>query len=286
MTAPLVHRAVGHPLAFVILSPILHLLLASAVRAIAQISSDGWWWMAVWAAWFGIAVAAPLLHVVLHGPTVWIQYTVACEAQAPLTAVSKFIRCAENLDEYEQKVSGCTSWGQHEGGGHFMLWGWWWGLPWCKPFKMTFARDGGFHAALNDDGWQWLPKVSKFRGGGGFKLSDGTSPGHTVLSHYERYGWPIIFPLVWPLALSCWRAWHARGMEVEMQVIKAQIEEMMEATQMQSGIVADHFGQNSRWKEGKYTAISYIKECASRVQSPTNAKLSQRMALHCTSCGF
>jgi len=37
------------------------------------------------------------------------------------------------------------------------------------------------------------------------------------VTHYERYGWPVIFPYVWALD-RVWNAWHLRGMQVEMQV--------------------------------------------------------------------
>ena len=129
---------------------------------------------------------------------------------------------------------------QLRGGCSFMLWGWWWGLPWCKSFDMRRARSmkhsskatpsrfeggehGGFHAALRDGGWgAWLPAAAHFRGGGGFAVRPGTDAATTRLAHYERYGWPIVFPLVWVLAAGCWREWHLRGMEVEMDVIRAQ----------------------------------------------------------------
>lgn len=68
--------------------------------------------------------------------------------------------------QYEQKVDGCRVWDHHEKGCKFALWGWWWGLPWCKQFTMLHARDGGFHAALDDCGWK-LPSWLRFRGGGG-----------------------------------------------------------------------------------------------------------------------
>jgi len=90
---------------------------------------------------------------------------------------------------------------------------------------MTPTRDGGFHSAL-------APLSPTYTGAvaallhitGGFVLTarrDGR-PG-TRIVHYERYDWPAAFPLLlWAPARVA--AWHGAGMDVEMRVLRREVE--------------------------------------------------------------
>jgi len=247
-TAPLLHQAVGHPFAFVPVGALLHwlvVLVVSASCAALPMEASGF----LWSCWFLTTVLPCAVHIGLHGPTVWISNTVTIDAAVPPSTASAFVRCARNLDAYEQKVSGCSV---HEKG--FCLWGWWWGLPWCKRFHMRETPNGGFKATIDDTGWEWLPSIFRFRGTGGFSVAS-LKEGGCRVSHYERYGWPIVFPFVWPLAVLCWREWHLRGMQVEMEVIRVQLE-LMERHSVQ-GAIGDYFVET---KSAKYTAGSFLRE--------------------------
>jgi len=158
--------------------------------------------------------------------------------------------------QYEQKVTGCSVWDEHPKGCKFALWGWWWGLPWCKSFTMRHSTDGGFHAALREDGWEVLPTWLRFRGGGGFALSG--ADGDVRVAHYERYGWPVSFPFVWLLEVP-WNRWHLRGMEIEMEVIRTQVECIAVGLTGKSALVEQHFPEQL-WTSWKYDATSWIKE--------------------------
>ena len=266
--APLAHRLLGHPCAFIVVSPLLHLLLWHLLPLSHPL---------VRGAWLLVAVGMPLLYSIVRGPTVWIKNSVSIECCAPAPTCSRFLREGRNLKEYEQKVTGCSVWDRRPGGCMFALWGWWWGLPWCKQFAMRHNKDGGFHAALHEGGWQrTLPAWVRFRGGGGFSLRPsatgaagamaGTPTVTTTVTHYERYGWPVVFPLVWLLDAP-WNAWHRRGMEVEMEVIKTQVEALRrreEAVKAGGGgpcsAAVEDADPPGTWTRWKYGAHHYVGE--------------------------
>merc|ERR1712217_161919 len=98
-----------------------------------------------------------------------------------------------------------------------------------------------------------------------------TVPVHsTTMVHYEAYGWPVFFPMM-PILAVPWRVWHRRGMEVEMELVKAQIEHIFKEVQKSSAdasslvdasfLAAEYppVGAND-WGRWKYSANEYLKE--------------------------
>lgn len=252
---PLAHALVGHPAAFLWVSPLLYVLCFHLSVGLCS------WLLPHMRSCFVLAYLAftlgpPAWHGLRRGSTVWFSNTCSVTCAVPREVCSRFLREARNLMEYEQKVQGCAVWDEHANGCKFALWGSWWGLPWCKQFTMSHNKDGGFHAALDDKGWSSLPNCCRFRGCGGFTLTSGQDD-TTRITHYERYGWPIIFPFICLLD-RCWNAWHLRGMEVEMEVIKSQIE-AMHAGRRESAASADHFPEGT-WTSWKYDARSFLLE--------------------------
>jgi len=254
MSPPLAHRLLGHPLAFCIVAPLLHLIALLGLLAALPSARSALVTYAL------LLVLPAALHLATRGPTVWIYNEVGVDVAADVVQCSSFLREARNLDQYEQKVSGCSVTNPTPTGCYFTLWGWWFGLPWMKTFKMTFTSDGGFHSTLDDGTPKWLPRSLAFRGHGGFTITDRGAGSARVL-HYEKYGWPIVFPLIaFPLG-QLWRHWHLRGMEVEMGVIRAQIEGITSKGPDATMLAKDHFGQ--KWTCWKYGAHHYLQERAS-----------------------
>mmetsp|Transcript_11025 Transcript_11025/g.23191 ORF Transcript_11025/g.23191 Transcript_11025/m.23191 type:complete len:277 (+) Transcript_11025:37-867(+) len=268
--APLPHALLGHPAAFTVVSPLLHALIYSLLVCAGVPHCP-----ISWTLYLIIALIPSAMYAARHGPTVWISNVVTVRVAATPATCSRFLHEAHNLSEYEQKVTGCAAWDHHASGCKFALWGWWWGLPWCKHFAMQHNQDGGFHAALDDEGWALLPTWLRFCGGGGFKLKE-VSNGGTDVTHYERYGWPIVFPFVW-LLQGPWLMWHRRGMEVEMAVVRAQIEGISAAAGSgdKSALVADHFPKGT-WAMWKYSAGAYLWETCFSGKSATHPALLPR----------
>jgi len=292
---PPVALLLGHGLAFCFVCPSVYTAIVGCLW-VFQASTLAWW------SWMFLLFIMPALHLVLSGPTCWISNTLSVRVDAPLLLCSTFLRDVRNLSQYEQKVSGCS---MLPGG--FRLWGSWFGLPWCKSFDMHPFPGGGFHSTLREEEvTQFVPAPFRFRGSGGFRThlaegapkisvdlavaSSGTGktsgPARafievqpTTITHYERYGWPVMFPLM-PVLAIVWRRWHLRGMEVEMEVIKAQVEQIFkELCSREEGLsgkltdlwgedvsvfAADHQarinGQVHHWDSWKYGGPEYVKE--------------------------
>lgn len=265
MSPPLAHRCVGHPLTLVVLCPGLHALICillgrvrcSLPRGLTlSLPHSGALLKTIYVA---LSCGMAALRGLRYGANVWISHTAQIRCSADQAACSRFLLEQHNLVQYEQKVSGCRVWGHHEGGCFTQMWGWWWVFPWCKTFRITYKEDGGFHAAMDDGGWENLvPACLRLCGGGGFKIQKRADNTCSIV-HYERYGWPLAFPLIWLFELP-WLAWHRRGMEVEMQVIRAQIEEIQQGgLAHKSAAVADCFPADT-WTAWKYTAMHYLAE--------------------------
>ena len=239
-----------------------------------------------------LLLLVPALHwLATGGPTVWITNTVRVRADVPLLFASKFIRDARNLAQYEQKVTGVAT----EPGG-FTIWGHWFGLPWTKSFAMKLGRDGGFHSVVKEPvGSAHVPSLCRFRGSGGFRLEP-CAPPHPAITvwaswasgagagvgavrrtgkvqvpptniiHYERYGWPLAFPLI-VLIGPVWSRWHRRGMECEMQIIKATCERMFES--LDSDVGPADAGPEAflavNWAGWKYSPADFLKEGAANL---------------------
>lgn len=175
---------------------------------------------------------------------------------APVTVVSTYLRTVANLPTYEQKVVASLLVGPVDGGDSagataaptspnvhlfggshsvsepprlsrikYTLFGFWVGLPWRATFTMTHTRDGGFHSTLTPLSPTYTGAVAVLLDiTGGFVLGprrDG-APG-TRIVHYERYEWPAAYPLL--LWGRRWvRRWHAEGMDVEMRVLRREVE--------------------------------------------------------------
>lgn len=257
----------------------------------------------VWAWNLILLIAIPIVHLICIGPTVWIKNTVSVRVDAPLAVCSQFIRDARNLAQYEQKVEGCSV---IPGG--FTIWGSWFGLPYSKSFDMIPKQDGGFHSIVKKANFEdGLPMLFRFLGSGGFRTlldndaapisvivksasppdrseddSAGEPPGKvrrtqsevsvqpTKMVHYESYGWPVSFPFMPVLAIA-WRVWHRRGMEVELELIKTQIEHIfkvvressvgMESLGPESLFAADYPPMDGKgWNDWKYGANDFINE--------------------------
>ena len=281
---PLLAAALGHPLALSVVCPVLYLLAAAAVRLAGGTAAQ-------WGAYCALLVILPAVHCLVVGPTVFIINTVSVTVNAPLSLVSAFLREPRNLACYEQKVTGCVVSKPVPTGCHFTIWGGWFGLPFSKTFKLRHTRDGGFHSQAVGASIQ-PPSILRFRGGGGFRtaVDEGSPPievrgggawsggsGDAVLkpttvTPYERYGWPVCFPLI-PILGVVWRRWHRRGMEVEMELIKAQVEFLFERigadpAASESVFCADHSSApasqigDAAWK---YSVDDFLRENLSQL---------------------
>eukprot|EP00122_Pirum_gemmata_P006670 Pgem_evm1s6103 len=62
--------------------------------------------------WLLALVFTPLIHWVFYGSTVWITNTTEVNVKASLLTASSYLQCAQNLNCYEQKVTGCNVIGQ------------------------------------------------------------------------------------------------------------------------------------------------------------------------------
>lgn len=296
----LLHRLgqlVGHPTAGLFFIPIGWSLLFSPLywqcgAPNFNLSSTISHCDATWAIMLLVFVLPPLLHLALVGQTIWIKTTVETTINVPLVVCSKFIRDARNLAHYEQKVNGCSL--IPDG---FHIWGSWFGLPFAKDFDMTLTSDGGFHSVvrLGTTG-KMLPAMMKLLGSGGFRTlpdvskqplqvaigwrdtsDDSSTQTATVevpptkLIHYESYGWPVAFPFLCLIA-PAWRRWHRRGMEIEMDLIKSQVEHVFRELQKKSAVGVEMLHQqsvhaadypptsSSGWGDWKYGCDDFIKE--------------------------
>lgn len=254
---PLFHVAMGHPVAAACVVPLLHGGIVMACGSLPLHPHHG---VILQLVYIFLSCAMAARHYLRQGPTVWISNTVVIACSADAAACSRFLQEASNLGQYDQKTTGCRVWDQQVSGCMTQLWGWWWIFPFCKTFVIRYKEDGGYHAALFENGWdQILPPWLIMFGGGGFKVQK-RDDNTTVLVHYERYGWPLAFPLIWLLEFP-WTAWHRRGMEVEMGVVRAQIEEIeqLPRSSQKSAAVAELFPPNT-WTAWKYGALHYVSE--------------------------
>lgn len=210
-----------------------------------------------WLALLG-GVIVPAAHFVFYPRARAVVFGIKrVNVNAPLAVVSAYLRTLANLPTYEPKVVASLLIGPVDDGGgasvetaplsttatrvgdflrsaqppppappiKYTLFGFWVGLPWRATFTMTPTRNGGFHSAL-------APLSSNYSGAvavllritGGFVLGprrDG-APG-TRIVHYERYDWPAAYPLLlWGGRMV--RRWHEEGMEVEMGVLRRELE--------------------------------------------------------------
>ncbi|GAB0494176.1 hypothetical protein MMPV_005466 [Pyropia vietnamensis] len=209
-----------------------------------------------WVALLGLVIL-PTTHFIVYPRARTVVFCVKrVNVSAPVTVVSAYLRDVANLPTYEQKVvaslligpadaedragaaAAPPSTNEHPFGCSlsvpepprlssikYTLFGFWVGLPWRATFTMTHTRDGGFHSALAPLSPTYTGAVAVLLGiTGGFVLGprrDGV-PG-TRIVHYERYEWPAAYPLM--LWGRRWvRRWHAEGMDVEMRVLRREIE--------------------------------------------------------------
>lgn len=282
----------GHGLAPLLVCPLLNAVAFGFVyrscgspevelsRLVAPTSCD-----VSWTLQFILLVLLPALHTICSGPTVWIRNTVSVRINAPLPVCSQFVQDARNLAQYEQKVVGCDAFP-----GGFTIWGSWFGLPFAKTFDMTLFKGGGFHSVVRKcAGVHLVPSIFQFHGSGGFRTEadkeaeeidvsvkfpdDGAKRRRitarpTKLVHYEKYGWPVTFPYM-PLIAIAWRVWHRRGMEVEMELIKKQVEHIFKEVHKSSVDAsklecASHYAADyGDWGTFKYGASDYLQEMLS-----------------------
>lgn len=210
-----------------------------------------------WLALIGLVII-PTAHVIVYPRARAVVFGIKrVNVNAPVAVVSAYLRTVANLPTYEQKVVASLLVGPADGGGRagaaaspsspkaprvygsvhsvpppppasrikYTLFGFWVGLPWRATFTMTPTRDGGFHSALAPLSPTYTGAVAVLLGiTGGFVLGprrDGV-PG-TRIVHYERYEWPAAYPLL--LWGGRWvRRWHNEGMEVEMGVLRREVE--------------------------------------------------------------
>lgn len=98
-----VHAALGHPAAFLIVAPLLHVLLLLLSSWLDPSS------IYVTYAYVPLAFLAPVAYACLFGGTVWIENTVAVECEASLATCSDFLREGRNLMQAREPRVKCSA---------------------------------------------------------------------------------------------------------------------------------------------------------------------------------
>jgi hypothetical protein len=152
-----------------------------------------------WLLYLSIFVLWPLFLSAFEGgggETIWIKNRVSRTISAPAATCKRFIQDASNL----RKMTKC---------------------PIATESKVTLlhTKNGGIDASMNERNPH---DAFRFKGGGGFHIEE-QGLHATTISYYERYGCPIVLPLV-HLVAGPWGRWHKEEMKVEMEIICAKIE--------------------------------------------------------------
>ena len=206
--------------------------------------------------------------------TVWITNSASTTVRAPVSTCSRFIRDPRNLDYYEQKVVSTQVHADpfDPSKSLYTLSGRWFGAPFVKTFSMEPKPDGGFHSIMVErSAARWVPEALRTLGSGGFVLrslqgKDESSRGPLVrVTHYERFGWPCLFPLAVIPMRTLFYKWQQRSMVVEMQAVKALmellfLEECRQARAKHVTYSGEFVSNHADWLRGKYRVGSFLQE--------------------------